>query len=451
MIPNSNIFSWALPSSYPYFYGAWLGEALLYVIYYLGGLSCIVIIRNFLALIAFFLTGMEAYRKSKSWRIAGLVMIPTCAMASSNLIVRPQMWTWVLFTLFYLVLNRFIVRELRPGWLLLCPILMLLWTNVHGSYVLGIVMIVIFLIGESVNRILSKPQALSRKEITYLVATSLLTLGATILNPKFIGIFGYVTNMLTNQPSQQLGTEWQPPLPKDYAMIFFFLSILVLLAVLAYSRYKLTWTETFLLLGFLWLALSGVRYVIWFGIIMTPILAKAVSEIVKGKSWMAVPPRNILNVVLVVFLIIPVILFQPWFLTRFPLPQQFRSQVLVDSNEGVILSGTTPLAAVDYLKQHPGGKLFDDMAYGSYIIWEIPEQKVFVDPRIDLYPYQTWVDYKNIILGIRSLDLLNQYGVNRIILDKKAESELVKVLEKNGGWKLEYEDEYSQIWFKEDR
>jgi hypothetical protein len=49
-IPTTNLFAWTLPSSEPFFYAAWLGELLLYLLYRWGGIELIIFTRNLLAL-----------------------------------------------------------------------------------------------------------------------------------------------------------------------------------------------------------------------------------------------------------------------------------------------------------------------------------------------------------------------------------------------------------------
>ncbi len=74
-----------------------------------------------------------------------------------------------------------------------------------------------------------------------------------------------------------------------------------------------------------------------------------------------------------------------------PLPNEYQEQILPPPAPP-LLSTLTPVSAAEYLRGNPGGKLFNDMGYGSYLIWAVPEQKVFMDPRIELYPLQQWLD-----------------------------------------------------------
>ncbi len=214
---------------------------------------------------------------------------------------------------------------------------------------------------------------------------------------------------------------------------------------MAFSKYRLTITEILLYAGFLWLAWSGQRYVVWYGIISTPILARLIRDL-PIKTPTLIAQKNLLNLVLVIILIIPVILVQPWFVERLPLPDTYWKQVLRKTPGGELISINTPVAVSEYLKTHPGGNLFNEMGYGSYLIWSVPEQGVFVDTRVELFPIDQWMDYVHINNATNYNELLQKYGVDRILLDKNLQPELASSLLRDPTWKLEYDDQYAQIW-----
>jgi hypothetical protein len=118
------------------------------------------------------------------------------------------------------------------------------------------------------------------------------------------------------------------------------------------------------------------------------------------------------------------------------------------AQDGPLLSVHTPLGAASYLRQHPGGRLFNEMGYGSYLIWTLPEQGVFIDPRVELYPYSQWMDYIKISNGVRYNSLLEGYRIDRLLLDREAQAELIELLENDPLWQKEYGDGYAQIWKK---
>jgi hypothetical protein len=441
------MYAWTLPADQPFFYAAWFAELLFYLLYRLGGLALIIAMRTILIGIAICIVAIEAKRRSNSWRITALVTAILCLMITNNLPVRTQMWAWIPFITTYIILKRYAEGILNWRWLLLCPAIMIIWVNVHGSFILGLILPLAFFIGEIISKLVKQSTSLNWHQIGWIGCTGLLSGLAIMVNPRFLGIINYTLNLLTNPPSQQLIEEWQSPTPQGLANIFFFISVLFFILILAYSKYRLTPTEIILYIGFLWLAWEGQRYVIWYGMISTPILARLIRDI-PLKLPAFIPHKNWLNLVLVVLLFIPVIAVQPWFVERFPLPDRYWQQVLRGSSAGPLISVKTPIAAAEYLKSHPGGHLFNEMGYGSYLIWAIPEQRVFIDPRVELFPYDQWMEYIHINNGINFDETLTKYGVDKILLDKKLQPELSSELAEDQLWKLEYDDQYAQIWFK---
>jgi hypothetical protein len=446
-IPTTNMYSWTLPANQPFYYGAWLSELLFYVFYHLGGLNLLISIRTILIGVTLCLVGVEAHRRSNSWRISAFVIAILGLMSINNLILRTQIWAWIPFILTYIILNRYVEGKIGWGWLILCPLSTVFWVNVHGSYILGLILPAAFLVGEIIRKLLKQENALNWRQIGLMGSITAASGLAILVNPRFTGIVNYTINLMTNPPSQRLVEEWQSPTPQGIANISFYASILLFILILAYSKYRLKPTEIILVIGFLWLAWSGQRYVIWYGIITMPILAHLIKDL-PIRMPQFIPQKNWLNLGIVILLFCPVIAAQPWFVEQLPLPKTYWDQVLRDSPAGPLLDIATPVAAADYLKSHPGGKLFNEMGYGSYLIWAVPNQGVFVDPRVELYPYDQWMDYIHINNGVNYEDILVRYGADRILLDKKLQPELSAQLTNNKLWNLEYEDKYSQIWIK---
>jgi hypothetical protein len=445
-IPTTNIFAWTLPADTPFTYGAWLGEYLLYRLYHLGGLPLVIFTRTLLATFTFALVGYEAQRRAGSWRIAALGVVFAGLMSLNNLIVRPQIWSWLPFMIFYILLSRYVDGKISRFWLLLCPVLMIFWVNAHGAFVLGPVLVGMFLAGEALRSLFHLEAALPWKKIGWLGFILLLSLITTAVNPQFVGIYGYVFNMMTDRPSQGLVVEWQSPTPNGIANIVFFVSIVMVLLVLTYSRYTLTPTSALLLVGFLWLAWTGQRYVVWYGMVAMPLLIEALDELIPRCYVHAPSSRHWLNLLLILLLWVPVIAVQPWFVEAMPFPETYWDRVWRDVDVGPLLDVRNPVAAVHYLKEHPGGRLFNEMGYGSYLIWAVPEQRVFIDPRVELYPYEQWMDYIRIGRGMRYNEILSEYGVDRMLLDVAQQEDLVRLLPEDPLWEMEYEDAYAQVW-----
>jgi hypothetical protein len=87
------------------------------------------------------------------------------------------------------------------------------------------------------------------------------------------------------------------------------------------------------------------------------------------------------------------------------------------------------------------------MGYGSYFDWSLyPEQQVFIDPRVELYPLSLWQDYVAITKGYRAEELLGEYDITCVVLDRVLQPQLAEVLVDLPGWERTYGDERSEVW-----
>jgi hypothetical protein len=78
--------------------------------------------------------------------------------------------------------------------------------------------------------------------------------------------------------------------------------------------------------------------------------------------------------------------------------------------------------------------LFHDLGVGSYLIWTMPEQRVFVDTRIELYRYEQWRDYIFLTQG-RNVDVLAaKYGFDGWLVNNEEQAGLVAALDADSDW-----------------
>ena len=445
-IPRTNRFSWTQPADTPYVYATWLGEWLFYVLYRAGGLGLVVFARNMLGLAGFSLVALEARRRSGSWRLAALAALLAAAMSINNLIIRTQNWSWIPVGLYALVLGAYVAGQVRARALAVLPLVMMFWVNAHGAFVVGLALIGVYAAGETLRRLVGQQGALSWQHVRLLYGALFATLAATLANPLGFGIFGYVRDLLTDPPSQGLITEWQPPTPHNLAGFFFYASILALVAAFAYTRRRPTITEVLLTIAFMWQAWNGVRYVMWFGMVIMPILVQCFTQF---KTTHRAPRPNSLNVVLAGLLVALFVAVQPPFKPLLPLPPEYRALFAELPGAPQAFSAATPVAATEWLRAHapPGMRLFNEMGYGSYIDWALyPQAQSFIDPRVELFPLQQWQDYVAITEARDYNTLLAKYGVTHVMLDHKLQPALSKAMENDQAWQRVYNDEQTAIY-----
>jgi hypothetical protein len=199
---------------------------------------------------------------------------------------------------------------------------------------------------------------------------------------------------------------------------------------------------TFLVFGILGLKTS--RGIVWFGLVMAPILAEHIGFIVVRLRLPFRQPKTtrvsqILNVIFILIVIAMGLISLPWFKNALPFPQ---------IKAGVI-SAETPIQAIQILlEQHPPGQVFNSISFGSYLIWAAhPQYPVFVDSRIELFPEKVWMDYLMISNATSDWGLmLREYGVNTLMLSPVEQPNLVRAVEESSEWNFLYGDSSARIF-----
>jgi hypothetical protein len=217
--------------------------------------------------------------------------------------------------------------------------------------------------------------------------------------------------------------------------MIFFLFLFVCIGVLAYARRRPDLTDLLLFFAFLWNALSANRNIVWFGFVATLlVVVQAATLIGTPKHARSIAGSPTLNAVLIGMLALLLALALPWW-----------KEELLPPSVGALLSEDTPVDAVDYMRSQPDRprRLFHSEAYGSYLIWQAPEQPVFIDTRIELYPIEQWRDYINLGQGNDVAALLQKYAIDGLLLDAERQKGLIEAVRHTGGWVERYKDKHT--------
>lgn len=455
-IPRVDTYSWSMPAGTPFVYQSWLSELIFYRIYSLGGLPAIVWLRNILFVASLGVLALDAHRRSGSWRLAALAVAGVTTLVLNNLTMRPQSLSWLPFVLTWSLLGSYRAGQSRARWLLAIPVMMALWVNLHGAFVLGIVLVGLTALGESLRLLLRQDTGDAARtagsatpfsgQARVLWMLLLLTVLATLANPLGPGVFGYVRTLLGSSPVQSLVIEWQPINVMSFAGIVFVLTLLLGAGLWLRSRRAINLPDLLVWAGLLWLAAGGVRSIIWWAMIAWPIIAGLLSANAVRRARPL--PARLVNTVLALLLLLLPLSVQPPFKRFWPLPPVFAG-LGRDVPNGPLISKATPVQASAWLRQHPlppGSRLFNDLGYGSYLIWALPDIPVYVDPRIELYPLDQWQRYKRITAACNYNRELRELGVTHLMLDRNGEQELIMALETDRAWQQLYDDPQTIIY-----
>jgi hypothetical protein len=232
----------------------WLAHVCLYSLVRLGGLPLATVTAVAVVLGAFGLAAAAARWRGATQRATVIVAFVALLAAPWAFAVRAQTLALPLFvaTVWLLIDAR---ERLRSRTFLVIPILVL-WANVHGSVVVGAVLVV-WLAAEQVIR--RGRQALAAS--TLLAALAVASVFATPYGPA--ATYRYYDRTLIDPQFADLVTEWQRPSPNVLTAGFFVLAVAAI-PLLIWQRRRLSRFELGAIALTLAGALSSLRGVVWF-------------------------------------------------------------------------------------------------------------------------------------------------------------------------------------------
>jgi len=361
----------------------------------------------------------------------------------TNWSMRSQAFALPLFVAYMVVLEDWrrhrtssAVSSGRRLWLL--PLLMVAWVNLHGSFVLGGVLILLVLAGESVGVMLrtrrNGDRAPDLASLKPLLMWGAATAAAVLLNPSGPGVLRYVLGLLGNPAVQAIVEEWQAPAAGTIVGNLFFVYAAVVAAAALFGRRRPDAVDVLVLLAFFWLALGGERHVIWFALVSLPFLAKQVASFGRtAQGEGARQGRRALNLAFLGATGLAVVLSLPPVKQHLSLPPELRGLVSAD----------TPVETVAFMRddERRPERLFHTETTGSYLMWAVPEQQVFVDARVQLYPLHQIEDHMRLSAGMAADSLLDVYGIDGLLLDDERQAGLLEWARGRPEWEVRFKED----------
>jgi hypothetical protein len=428
--PTTDPFSFTVVGD-PWIAYEWLGDVLIGSVARLGGLLGLEILLFVLA--SAVMLALYAYTTLRSGNSkAGFVSSGVlCSLAFASLNLRPQMLGYVFLILTLIALERFRQGRQRSVWFL--PVLFLVWINTHGSWVIGLGVLLVFLAsGLAEFRWGSiEAQRWSSAERIRLEVILLLSLAAIPLTPYGTRLAAYPFTVASSLPLN-VGNilEWQPMPFNILGGKLFLALVLAFFVGQMLSPLRLRLWEAILFFGGIVMACLHVRFLLLFVPFAAPIFAVVLAR------WL--PPYDrkkdhpVLNAVLMAVAIVAMVRYFP---TRAGLDR--------------IVARAFPVRAVEYLRRHPvPGSMFNNYGYGGYLVGNLPEQKVFIDGRGDLYEDAgVFGEYLELAqLKPAAFQVLRAHNIQSCLLDSK--EPLAIVLGIHPDWEKRYTDGVSALFVR---
>lgn len=391
-IPYKDPFSYSMPS-YPFIDHEWLTNIVISRAYQLVAVYGLTML--FASIACFIFTAQLFLSRSNLFGIS-LVLLEA-ATFFGFFGIRPQVITWALFAFIVnIFLNKTWWKKLR----FFLPILFLVWVNLHGGFAIGIFILFLY--------VLFSPE---KKTNTVIF---LLCLMSTFINPYGLRIWYEIFNSISDSYLRWHIQEWQPSIFVFDIPLWVFLTIstqLIFLQRKHFTKFELSAFVLLVLMG-----LSSIRHIPLLFLFSFPLTLQAISlfssRLSKKQLTRFKKVEKIFCIASVCVALLQTSLFFYPFHSFFDYDRYY------------------PKQAALYLHTHPPkGNILSLYEWGGYLIWKLPEKKVFIDGRMPSWRWKSpsafesdyaLIEYADAFDGKKSIkELEKKYSIDTILLPQK--------------------------------
>lgn len=467
-VPNTGLISYLFPNS-PWTDYEWLNDVIMAALVNIGGLKLLYVACA--SVIAFlFLLLYKRCRDEGANLVVAIVLVILGEIASSvHWLARPHLFSFVGLYLFATILADFYAGKCSVRRLALLPAAMLLWSNCHPAFLLGLVALAIYLASACLEHLFLKKDAtakiLSKIRIKTLSICALTTFASTFINPYWFGNYAFIAKYFQQAQVMSVTNEFQSPIfHGDIQPLCLELLFALAMFGLAISKVRLPLPGLLMLLAFGHLSLVSVRNMPLFVIVALPIIAGLYAKTIFSPSqdtdtmFQALHER-------IKFIIRWLSAFDTRFRTTEAACQSHILPIVTIILLGAIAInggklGPVPVVMADFnsvpsatlttiktLKLDPRqGLSFDN--WGGYISYKLGIP-VFIDDRAAFYSTSFIAEYGLVCEGSPGWkQILDKYHIKWILFPTK--STLVFNLKENPQWKLVAQDQCASLYVLSD-
>ena len=378
------------------------------------------------------------------------------AGSSIHWLARPHLFTALFMVIYMALLER--VHEGRKRLLWLLPALMIPWTNLHGGFFMGIILVGTYAGGELLGALFADNRAdrlaAAKASLPYIYTVAGCAL-ATLVNPYTYHLHQHILTYLNDPFQSKYILEFQSTNFRMGAAVFLEAMLVLGVGAAVWYGWRKRFTEVLTIVGWGHLSLIIVRNMPVFMLAAAPVVALPLTEWLKTLSgapiagWLR---RFFGGAEDIGAEIAP--LERPWRLHAIPVAIMVLLAVAIQSpNAGKKLKPEYdperyPAAALSLLEQ-PGLRIFTQDEWGDYLLYQLWPKgvKVFVDGRSDFYGPNFGQDYIDILnVKYNWEKTLARYGVNTILMP--VDSTLAGAVKESRNWRVVYDDTRAIVFRK---
>lgn len=417
--PHSDPFAYTTDTTRPWINTHWLYDAGLYRLWEGLGPSGVVVLNALLGLLAV-LAALRSGRTGVGQPASLLTLLATGWLIAPVFQVGPALPAMALLGLFMMTLERSGAKPV--AWALLLPA-QLVWTNLHGSFLIGPLLALVYALQAWwAGRGTANPAPTSTGPGRLLGLAAGLAL-VSLVNPYGFGLHRHVWAAFTH-PGLGVLIEWISPFQSEFAPAWPRHASTVVLIIIAcgfvFIRDRLPIATTLLAVVGAFLLVVSPRYVAFSALLVAPFCSLSLANLGRilnsrpapapGPDRRAPAPAAALITALCLFTLVYVA--SNGYYVRTGSAASFGTTVN---------SGLLPAPACLELISQPG---FPDRAVnlamdGGYLVWKVPGHKVFADTRVGVYGALYYQGMARALLGQAESwsNLLQRWDPGAVILN----------------------------------
>ena len=438
-LPSQDLFTFTA-ASHVWTDHEYLTEILMWLTYSTLGLTALCVAFGLLTWGGFWLIYLQVRRQPFVFIGVGLAI---AAVAGSPIWgPRAQMITFALSCLELYWLQGYLAGRSRA--INYFPLVVILWANLHGGWVIGFVWLGVALVAELLSWAWDQDNPAHRMHVRRLAVIGLASAVAVAATPHFLSLYPYPFQTQGSEAQQRLIVEWASPNFHDLFLRPFEAMAFLVIAGFALRRPSLY--QFLLTAAALFLALQSVRNVALFVAAATPVMITTYGEwwreFAAAHKWAyGLPPRRLFAVITAIVLIFIALITTVRVANNVSPAHQQSMDV-----------ESYPVAAADWLAAHPevGTRMYNQYGWGGYLanrFYPDPNRRVFIFGEAALMGDQLLNEYQDVqTLRPDWKQVLDKYGVDYIVYNKDAA--LSNVLATQSDWTLVYQDRVAVIYVR---
>jgi hypothetical protein len=438
-LPSHDLFTFTVPD-HVWTDHEYLTEVLMWVVYSATGALGLSVAFGLITWSGFWTIYRQVRRRP--FVIVGLGLALAAIAGAPIWGPRAQMITFALTCLELYWLDGYLSGRSRA--LYFFPLVMVLWANLHGGWVIGFAWLGVALVAELGAWAWDRSNPAHRAHVRFLAIVTAASLVAVLATPHGPSLYLYPFQTQGSVAQQKLIVEWFSP---DFHQVYlrpFEAMVFIVIAGFALRRPRLY--DFLLTMAALGLALQSVRHIVLFIAAATPVMITTYSdywqELSSLRGWKPVLPTRPTFAAITAFV-----------LALITAATLFRIGVETSSAKQQSLDASSyPIGAADWLAAHPdvGTRMYNQYGWGGYLAYRFypePNRRVFIFGEAELMGDPLLNQYEDVqTLRTDWKSILDHYQVDYVVYNRG--EALANVLATQPDWTLAYQDSVAVIYVR---